>query len=318
LATSSTSSISTGDSSAPAPALYGVIGLNSIDASVSNLLVGSQAYTPAPRAGVSDLFGDATPTKLVYTPLIRVDLENNAINLTDAQAYGHRVYLEIPKGELNNCFSWSRTAGDLFPVGETSASILKTTIANHIADGFIDLDAQSDGLNYSSTALNSAVDSRLREMATPTANDLVMAYVLYKLYGKSSYDTLDNIFNVEDAYGMLQDITFTTSIFDSVKTTDGVASIKQMFRDLVSSDPQRFFDVSGKQVSGIFETNTDANGNGIWNFTEDDVVEIRMKFIFANEITRRDVADGEFESSEISTTIPAGHSFSIRFQLKAV
>jgi hypothetical protein len=275
----------------------------------------------APQAGISSTYGAATATKLVYTPLVTVDLENQAINLVDAQAYGHRVKLEVPVADLNGCFSWSRAAGDLFPVGATDAAAVKAAIEARIpAVGFVDLDSQATGLNFSSTALDSAVDPRLRASGDESANDLVMAYVLYRLYGKSSYETLDNIFNLEDAQGMLTDATLATAIKDSLLGTDGVASVKKMFRDLVSSDPQRFFDASGKQVSGIFETNGDVSGNGSWNLTAGDIIEVHVEFNFANTISRRDAADNQIETvgtAQNTTNVAAEQKFRIRLQLTA-
>ena len=120
---------------------------------------------------------------------------------------------------------------------------------------------------------------------------------------------------------MLANATFTTAIKDSLVGTDGVESVKKMFRDLVSSDPQRFFDVSGKQVAGIFETNGDVSGTGIWNFTAGDIVEIRVEFHFGSAITRRDAADNQIETvgnAQNTTNVAADTKFNIRLQMTAV
>jgi hypothetical protein len=186
-----------------------------------------------------------------------------------------------------------------------------------ITNNFVDLDADSTGLNFSSSALNSSAngDDRLRETGANTANDLVMAYVLYKLYGMTSVSTKDEIFNLEDAHGMLDNTTLKDAIKNSI--VGNHSAIASMFKNLISSDPQRFFDAQGKQIAGIFEVKSDSSSSGIWNLTADDIIEIRVKFSFGAVITRRDVADGQLSGDVNTKEVASTEQFAIRLQIKA-
>jgi hypothetical protein len=269
--------------------------------------------------------GAATAVKLQYAPLVEVALAANAINLVDAAAYGHRVKLEVPltgATGLQDVFEWNRTSGDFYPIGSADADKLESALLAVVGtNGFTDLDAQSKGLNFSSSALDDAADARYRATAGVNgANDLVMAYVLFKLYGQTTYPTIDNVFNLEDAQGMLSTADLVTAIKTSVAAHP--EDIKQMFKDLIAADPQRFFEANGKQVTGIFETNADATSSGSWKLTAGDVIEIRVEFEFAEAITRRNAAADQVSTSAspldvTSVNIASGHKFAIRLQLTA-
>lgn len=265
------------------------------------------------QAGVSTTYGAATAMKMSYTPLVEISLDSNDINLVDAHAYGHRVQVGIPKSSINGVFSWSRSAGTSAPAAACDASGLVALLDQAILGGFTDLDAVATGLSFSSTALNSATDSRLRESGTNSANDIVMAYVLYKLYGSSAYNTIDNVFNLEDAHGMLSNEELKNAIRNSIALNS--SAITKMFKNLISSDPQRFFTAQGVQVGGIFETNGDVTGSGNWNLTTGDIIEIRVKFTFGGAITRRGVANQELTIGDNTTSLNSGEVFYVRFQL---
>jgi hypothetical protein len=267
-------------------------------------------------AGISATPGAASPVKLAYSPLVEVSLDNNDINLVDAHAYGHRVQLSVPRDSIQDVFSWSRAAGAAAPTAACDASGLVALLDDAILNGFTDLDGVSTGLHFSSASLDSAVDSRLRATGVNNANDIVMAYVLYKLYGSTTYSTIDNVFNLEDAHGMLSNETLQNALRDSI--AGNTPAVQAMFKNLISSDPQRFFDASGKQVSGIFETNADASGAGNWNLAVGDVIEIRVKFTFGGEITRRSAANQELTVGNDTITLAQGEVFYVRFQLKVV
>jgi hypothetical protein len=269
-----------------------------------------------PSTGISSTYGAATAIKMTYAPLVSVDLDNNEINLVDARSFGHRVQVGISQASLASFFTWSRAANAKAPTAAVDAAGLVELLDTAIANSFTDLDADANGLSYSSSALDSAADDRLRETGANTANDLVMAYVLYRLYGKSSIPTRDAIFNLEDAHGMLDNATLKTAIKDSFESGAGLTAVSTMFKNLISSDPQRFFDASGKQIAGIFEVKADTNSNGIWNLTVDDIIEIRVRFSFAAAITRRDVADGQLSGAVNTKEVSNTETFAIRLQLK--
>lgn len=266
------------------------------------------------QAGISTTYGDATAVKLAYSPLVEVSLDNNDINLVDAHAYGHRVQVSIPKADIQSVFSWSRAVGAAAPTATCDASGLVALLDDAILGGFTDLDGVSTGLHFSSASLDSITDPRLRESGANSANDIVMAYVLYKLYGATTYSTIDNVFNLEDAHGMLSNDTLKNALKASIAGNS--SAVQAMFKNLISSDPQRFFDGSGKQVTGIFETNADASGAGNWNLTVGDVIEVRVKFTFGGEISRRSAANEELEVGADTQKLAVGEVFYVRFQLK--
>jgi hypothetical protein len=270
-----------------------------------------------------------TAQKLVYSLPVNISIDNNEINLADSTSHGHRVLIEVPKGTLNEALTWTRDSGSLYP----TAAINGTTFANAIKSALnlncIDLDGQADGLNFTYSALNTASDPRLRKDGVKSVNDWVVAYVLYKLYGTSSYDTKDAIFNVEDMHSMLATLAVSDAILDKVSADDDsqvATAIQKLFRDLLVADPKRFFDDSGVQITGLFETNVDMDASGNWNIVADDVIEIKLTLTFGAAITRRDVADSQFDTNTNPTTevakstkeIAEGEKFSIRLQVKAV
>jgi hypothetical protein len=86
----------------------------------------------------------------------------------------------------------------------------------------------------------------------------------------------------------------------------------------------RFFDASGTQVPGLFETNADASGAGNWNLVQNDMIEIRTVFTFVNSVTLRastDVAQNlnplPTQANDETVYIASGSKLYIRLQLVA-
>jgi hypothetical protein len=269
--------------------------------------------------GGSTQTAPAKPMKLVYEQTVHVDLSNNAINLADSAIYGHRVVVTVPKTDLNDATQWIRAADSLYPVGSLKQPDFTNLLLTRLgAVNYIDLDGQANGLSFSSASLNSSVDTRLRKNPTQnTVNDWVMAYVLYKLYGKSSVNTINEVYNLQDVHNMLDNVTVTSSIASSLATNQ--SSVQKLFRDLLVSDPMRFFDSNGHQIEGLFETNpAGSERNGKWLITEYDVIEIRLEFEFMAPITRRNIADSQLTTSGATKDISAGEKFYIRLQVTAI
>ena len=111
------------------------------------------------------------------------------------------------------------------------------------------------------------------------ANDLVMAFVLNKCFGASAFDAYDIVYNLEDAFGMLTSAQLAAAITASMQEEEALAAaavlpakevsnqlpgdnkglVDEMFRALLSIDPQRFYK-NGKQIKGLFETNYVCSG----------------------------------------------------------
>jgi hypothetical protein len=280
------------------------------------------------------------PTLVRYSELVQTDLANNAVNFADEQAQGHRVALTLTPAQLNTLFTWTRAVDSGRPIGHFNSASFVTALLASIEAGFSDIDGSSAGLDFSSDILNVAEDARLRATDVISANDLVVAYLLYKCYGKSAAATKDIIYNLADAHNMLTseilvDAIETSLLAEEAKSAQaGVnkGAVDAMFRDLLAADPMRFFDNSGNQIAGLFETNADAASDGNWKIVDGDKIEISVEFTFKNSVTRRGVRDSRQQVDVPAGTDPIGadsdstervviatdSTFKIRLQLTAV
>ena len=275
--------------------------------------------------GSANLPFSATATQLYYANVVDVDLASNAVNFADDLTQGHRVQISMPVADLSKYLKWDRASGSDRPVGsyaDDAADPFADKLATNLKD-FTDLDAVSSGLNLSSGVLSDPT------VGTNTANDLIAQYILYKVYGSSAYDTAGTVFNMDDVKDMIANAAVSAAIDTSILANNARAgSVDQMFRDLLASDPKRFFDATGHQVPGLFETNTDAAGTGSWNLVAGDIMEIKINFNFTAPVTRRVVradqqplaSDGgaaaPAEASVEQEIIPSGHVFPVRLQIK--
>ena len=273
--------------------------------------------------------GQAVAQTLKYAEVVDVDLDaTNDVNFADVEDYGHRVVVEIPKADLNAYLGWERAVGSARPSAKLTASseaAVKAAIAAALSSTYVDIDGVTGGLHFGTENMNLNPDARLRADGV-SANDIPLAFVLYKLYGSSSIATLDKIYNLEDSHGMLSSETVAEAIIASFKGAEAGA-VDAMFRDLLAADPHRFFDAQGVPMPGIFETNADAAGSGTWKITGDDIIEVRTKLIFHSKVTRRGVAgrenllsstDADALQENQQTIISPDDFFFVRLQFKAV
>lgn len=276
--------------------------------------------------------GVATPQLLNYAEIVDVDLDStNDVNFADVEDYGHRVVVQMDVSAMNAYLGWERAPGSARPSAKLTVAqeaAFEAAIDAALAGGFVDIDGVTNGLHFGTANLDTNTDPRLRAEGVG-ANDLPLCFVLYKLYGSSACVTLDKIYNLEDAHGMLANATVSTAITDSFKAAEAGA-VDTMFRDLLAADPHRFFDASGLPMLGIFETNADVSGAGNWKLVADDTLEIKIKMIFHSRVTRRGVAGQEHNLTTTAvenqaasqanqqTVINPDDFFYVRLQLKAV
>jgi hypothetical protein len=143
-----------------------------------------------------------------------------------------------------------------------------------------------------------------------SVNDLVMAFVLNKCFGSSAYDAWEIVYNLPDAFGMLTDLQLATAINDSLQAEEDKAEanvlptktlatqspgddkgrVDEMFRALLSMDPQRFYK-NGTQIDGLFETSPDTDGSGNWCLGVGDKIEIPVRLYFRAPVTVLSVVD---------------------------
>lgn len=275
---------------------------------------------------------------LKYADEVDVNVAPQDVNLVDLEGYGHRVQVTVDRAALQAALSWSRAVGSARPVGHIAAdasaeaTALEAAIVAALNSSYNDTDAVSDKLSFASSILDSNTDARIRKNGAVSANDLMMAYVLYKVYGSSAANTSEVVFNLQDAHEMLESPAYAAAIMASFQAAEAQSdasgnekgAIDAMFRDLLSADPLRFFDASGAQVPGLFETNADASGSGNWNLVDGDTIEIRTKFTFEHPVTLRttlDVAQNltplPSQANDETVYIPAGATLHMRLQLVA-
>ena len=266
------------------------------------------------------------PTTLKYRRLVQVGLASNAINLSSAAAMGHRVHVTMPVDELNSFFNWQRAEGSARATGHFNSAGFVDSMNTTLAGIYSDLDSVYTGLSFSSASLDSATDPRLRNGGEDSANDLVVAYVLFKCFGSTAATTLDVVYNLEDAMNMVSNNTVSSAINDALASDEAAATptapgfIDTMFTNLMASQPMRFFDASGKQMAGLFETNADAASSGSWNLIQSDIIEIPIQFTFTEPVTLNSAIDtaGELSgNTDPSVIIHAGDSFCVRLQIVA-
>ena len=270
--------------------------------------------------------GQAVAQTLKYAEIVDVDMDaTNDVNFADVEDYGHRVVVNINKDCLDGLLGWARLAGQARPAARlVNTANFMTALTTALNSTYIDVDGVTGGLHFGTDNMNLNPDARLRAEGV-SANDIPLSFVLYKLYGSSSVATLDNVYNLGDAHGMLSSETVTEAVTSSFQAAVEGA-VDTMFRDLLAADPHRFFDASGAPIVGMFETNRDIPAVGTWKITENDILELKLKMVFHSKITRRGVAGREhlLASSDAAasqenqqTLISPDDYFYIRLQLKA-
>ena len=282
--------------------------------------------------------GTARAQSIRYKKTVCFGLANQVINFASAASLGHRVLVSIPVDLMNQYFTWTRASGSASPVGHftnaptvTSGTAPATFNASLIAafkGDHTDLDGVAKGLNFSSSALDTENNIKRNTSGTAnadgghnSANDLVMAYLMFKCFGSSAYDPTDIIYNLADAFGMLTNSQLATAIQDSLDAEEDLASaspvdlnkkgeVDAMFRGFLAADPMRYF-VDGQQIPGLFETNVDAAGDGNWCLTVGDKIEIPLQLVFTAPVTVLSVQDNVQNPSsstpdEVFTTVIKG------------
>jgi len=261
--------------------------------------------------------GVATATTLLFTPKVMLDLSSNEVNLTTAASAGHRIEVEISKALMNSSFTWLRVVGTKAPVANYEAAVGFTDAIGTALANVNDTDGILDGLDLSTATLSA--DPRITDL--DAGDRLLASYILYKGYGKSAFDTTNLLLNTEDLSGMVSQAAIVGAIddaFDLGNTTPAEKSdIQKMFEDLLMADPLRFFDASGNQIAGLFESSVDAEGSGNWGFAEGDKIQVKVELKFKADVNVQGVdvlTSGEGNQRAIKTD----DVFAFRLQLTVV
>jgi hypothetical protein len=294
-------------------------------------------------ATASTSVSKASPTTIRYKKVVCWGLSPQAINFAQASTLGHRVSIVLPVDLMNKYFKWTRASQEVAPTGRfvsNPASIgagndFVSQLVKAFGQEYTDMDGVANGLNFSSSALDMSGDLKRDKCvynlqtdtgtaSAPTgisathygANDLVMAYLMFKCFGSSSYDPTDIIYNVDDAYNMLSSQQLAEVINASLEAEDALANaavlpngkapslqlagdnkgqVDAMFRGFLASDPLRYF-LNGVQIPGLFETNftcppSDPQVNGNWCLTVGDKIEVPLQLVFRAPVTVMSVQD---------------------------
>ena len=308
----------------------------------------ANASFPSPSAIGSS---KASPTTIRYKKVVCWGLSPQAVNFAQASTLGHRVAVTIPVDLMNKFFTWTRASGENSPTGRFNKNPAGTVagtddfvseLVKAFSREYNDLDGVANGLNFSSTALDMTGDLKRdpcvynpqtdtvspapRAPGAPSpsgvssshygANDLVMAYLMFKCFGSSSYDPTDIIYNVDDAFNMLSSQQLAEVINASLEAEDALANaavlpngkdwpqqlpgdnkgqVDAMFRGFLASDPLRYF-LNGVQIPGLFETNfvcppSDPAVHGNWCLTVGDKLEVPLQLVFRAPVTVMSVQD---------------------------
>ena len=300
-----------------------------------------------PNTATSTAVSKAVPTTIRYKKIVCWGLAPQAVNFAQATTLGHRVAITLPVDLMNKFFTWSRASQEVAPTGRFTNNPVGTVagqtdfvseLVKAFGKEYTDLDGVAAGLNFSSSALdmagdlkrdpcvyNKATDTGL-SLVTPVAtgvstthygaNDLVMAYLMFKCFGSSAYDPTDIIYNVDDAFNMLSSQQLAEVINASLEAEDALANaavqpngkpvsqqlagdnkgqVDAMFRGFLASDPLRYF-LNGVQIPGLFETNfvcppNDPSIGGNWCLTVGDKIEVPLQLVFRAPVTVMSVQD---------------------------
>jgi hypothetical protein len=279
-------------------------------------------------------------SSLRYRRLVHMNLTNNAINLAQSNKLGHRIQVNVDTNAFAAFFYWFRSNLEGRPVGhfqdtDSSGNTMLDLLKDVLETPYTDFDGVTNGLHFSSSVITASADAgRLRETGTISVNDWIVAYVLYKCYGKSSYDTSD-LYNVEDMYQMLLTHDVAQEIVTSLNTEEAITVaatgtsgesgyIDTMFAQHLASNPMRFFDSSGRQVYGLFEIHPDDDAFGGWYFENGDSFEIPIAMTFQKPVTMVGTPDplsfsrdnnAEPSNTNLTKVISSNDSFRVRLQL---
>jgi hypothetical protein len=260
-----------------------------------------------------------------FKKIISLGLSQNDIRFVQAESIGHRVQIMMHVEDLNRFFKWTRSANSVRPIGHffpnaTGPVDFRSALLFALNRVYKDPDGRQKGLNFSSYILDDNTDSRVRVRGNVSANDIVMAYILHKLYGNSACPTENILYNLQDAHEMLTSEELMNAITESFIKEDLVCGgdIDLMFREHLGLNPLRFFNSCGVQVPGLFETYVPLDASGSWNLIVNDIIEMRVEFRFPQHVSLTGVKDNGYRNFTQSVVIPEGSMFAIRLQIVAI
>jgi hypothetical protein len=134
--------------------------------------------------------------------------------------------------------------------------------------------------------------------ASGSANDLVMAYVLFRCFGKTNYGDISQIYNLADAHNMVLDADIGDAIATSME--NNAPEVENFLKEQLKYDTARYI-TSNTLPTGMFDSNgndaelTDSSGDMV--FVSGDVIEIPVRLVFRAPVTVANMSDDVVYSS---------------------
>jgi len=262
----------------------------------------------------------------------------NPIEVIDTQL-AHRVRVDVSASVIGPTLDWIRDGSDnaerpggVWNVGDPTddpASLFRVLADADKTD--LDITVNADGeaiLDFTTTNLDPFF-----AFSGGSANDIVIPYVLFRLFGKSSvsHGTVPNYTLLVDGEPLVSSIDWATAYTTSIEASP--ENVNVMFSELLQ-DVDRFKD-NGVPVSALYSpewTGDDVSGSTYeqgtvyatnpWRLRKGDIIQFATKFTFANEIRVKNISSIN-PDTPVSGDVPAkviskGESFTIRFQLHVV
>ena len=256
------------------------------------------------------------PPLLQWADVINVSAVSDDIDVVQTDDL-HRVVVEVPLANIQSRLDWVRTQGSFAPIGYWKVGDVSSLFFAVGNSSKVDRDAGE--LTFTTISLD-------EEFSNETANDFVIPYVLYKLFGKSTtqHESVPNYEALKTDDPLLSSIDFAaefnTQITQSSIGTDvsGEAANK-LFKDLIIAASSRFGLTTDDPPNPVLSPDPyiastvkgSANGElNPWQLKKDDIIQFTVKFTFANSITVK-ATNGTTVNS-----INDGTTYSIRLQIK--
>ena len=248
--------------------------------------------------------GIPNPVTMRFRQIVTSGLSRNVIRFATAASFGHRVSVDVKVSELAGIFSWSRAMNTSVPKSVlTSKLTLSTLITTLLTTTYTDKDAKVNGLDFSSDTLsameNATPSAAVRVSAgISSANDLVMAYVLFRCFGKTNYSEISQIYNLADAYNMVVGSDLADAIGNSMDTNP--TEVESFLQEQLKYDIARYITNNALPV-GMFDSNSapgetqDFTGDMVW--VPGDIIEIPVRLVFTAPVSVANTSDDVVYSS---------------------
>lgn len=278
--------------------------------------------------------GDGPDNFLLSWPAVIDISANTAGEITVIETnLVHRVIVDVSASTLGDVsglgasLEWYRKTGSTAPYGRwlQPAEFFFSTIAGRPV---VDFDPTEDASgNIILTFTTSELDPNFKR---GTANDLVIPYVLFRLFGTSkvSSATVPNYtkLTTDPNDPLLDSATWINAFNTEIVLTDASGTpADTMFRELLQ-DVGRFKDASDNPLPALYTVDpwagTDVSGSGIypgnpWQLHAGDIMQFTTKFTFANSISVKSTSTISPDSVP-QAIILAGETYYIRYQVRIV